>query len=563
MAVRTRAVRPRTVRTRTILTRMGRTVRTAMAAMTLFAFSIALVSPSNAQVVHADADYDASGFVTPAGMAPPELNGGIMQAGYYPSDASSCDSGGCDSGCCDSAGCDSGGCDSMYGSGNMYGSPGGMYGGQGGVFNGSGGMQGGMFRGSPGGLLSGGSAGGRTTGGVFGKLQDSSLACGGCGMGGCRLCNGLSNLRHMCIFCRGQGCSACQLKKDGGILGVLGGGFAGLANELRPYTEAGLCAQRWYDLSAEGMFLGHTTGGGSVGGLTSQGEGGPIVLGVGDADGGGELESGVRISGALMFGAGANIEGTWIGGHDWSSSASVSDPNAELFSFITDFGQDVVPLDDVDRSLSQSVSHSSEFDSVELNYRRRTVWPYCRFQGSWLVGLRYVRYDDGLIYRTRGETDNGNGTFLLRFLDSEENVENKMFGAQAGGDMWWNINPGVSLGIGGKLLWMKNDVDRRTRISANSLGPLATIGTANLTGGDQGGVFGGEFETKLVWRLSHSWTARTSYYLLAIDDVAFGSVNGDTIRTVANAAVAPTRDSTFRFDSLVVQGFSIGAEFAW
>ena len=145
MAVRTRAVRPRTVRTRTILTRMGRTVRTAMAAMTLFAFSIALVSPSNAQVVHADADYDASGFVTPAGMAPPELNGGIMPAGYYPSDASSCDSGGCDSGCCDSAGCDSGGCDSMYGSGNMYGSPGGMYGGQGGVFNGSGGMQGGMF----------------------------------------------------------------------------------------------------------------------------------------------------------------------------------------------------------------------------------------------------------------------------------------------------------------------------------------------------------------------------------------------------------------------------------
>ena len=125
----------------------------------------------------------------------------------------------------------------------------------------------------------------------------------------------------------------------------------------------------------------------------------------------------------------------------------------------------------------------------------------------------------------------------------------------------------MSLGVGLKALWLKNDLDRNELITANSIGPNATIGAASLRGGDQTGVFGGELEAKLVYRLSHSWTVRSSYYLLGLDDVAFGTANQNTILGVAtaiqNGATPPAKDTTFRFDSLTVQGFSVGAEYAW
>ncbi|WP_419189359.1 BBP7 family outer membrane beta-barrel protein [Stieleria marina] len=498
-----------------------------MAALVLSFGSLMANTQAQAQVVQADYDFQASGFVTPAGVKPPGSYNGIAPVGYYPSaDAASA----CDSGACDSGGCDS-------------------YGG-----------------GSSGDVFGGGNAN-AGCGGMLGQLGGGAMACGGCGRNGCGACKGLSNLRHMCLFCRGAGCSACQLCQENGILGLGAGGLLGALSSLRPYSEAGLCAQRWYDLSLEVMMLGHNTGSmGGLGGVTSRGAGGPIVLGSGDTSDGG-LEPGFRLSGAIMMGAGANIEATWVGGHEWEDTASVTDAGFGLFSFISDFGN--TPnngFDDTDRSSVQSLTTTSEFDSVELNYRRRTVWPYCRFQGSWLVGLRYVGYDDGLAYTTRGDVNNG-GAGRLRYFQSDDQTQNSMFGAQAGGDFWWNIVPGVSLGIGGKLGVLKNDIDARTNLRANSLGLNATPGTARGTFSDSDTTAMGEFEFKMVYRLSHSWTVRTSYYLLGIEDVAFGSVDPVAINQFVQSAGGSTPvvigERAFQFDSLVNHGFSVGAEYVW
>ncbi len=410
-------------------------VVTAMA----FALCVSIgVLPADAgppSVLHADADYEASGYVTPAGMVPPSMyEGGVMPVGYLAGRGSRCDAPGvCDSqGSCGSPTCGNG----NYGSG---------------LFDSGCSDCGGDCDGNCGG------------GGIF---NDCCLL--GKKKCGCRL-------RHLCLFCRGGGCSACQML--GSFLSPAS--MLAAMQTLRPYGEAGIHAQRWYDVSAEAVFLSHTNGG-LMGDLTSRGPGpippainppADIVLRLGDANGGDDLEAGMRLSAAVIFGAGANLEFTFMGGNEWESRAFVADDDPIFFSFISDFGTDPINgYDDTDRSILQSVDARSDFDTIEINYRRRTVGPYGRFQGSWLVGLRYLRFSNSLIYSTVGEVDNGNAIPDRRFFQSDDQIKNHLFGPQAGLDLWWNMTAGVNLGLGVKGAWVQNDFERRSVLSAQFAG---------------------------------------------------------------------------------------------
>ncbi|WP_197169131.1 hypothetical protein [Novipirellula galeiformis] len=513
--------------------------------LTLFAavgFALGLsLSPTQAQppsVVHADADYDASGYVTPAGMVPPSMyqgsalplgmSSGVMPVGFNgPVD------------------CDGGGNNGMF--------SGGMLGG--------GGCQNGYCEGG----CENGECGEDYDAGIFGRRARCRLlggrgfaanmtACGGCAHPGCRACGGLTNTRFFCMFCRGGGCEACQFLGRGYLLGAIG--------SLLPYQDAGRGAQRWYDLSAEALFLSHSTGNGS-GVVTTQGVSGTPVLSIGDADSD-DLEAGMRLSAAMIFGAGGNLEFTYMGGQEWDSTATVNDPTAQLYSVISDFG--VTPAggyDDTDQSLSQSLGNQSEFDSFELNYRRRTVGPYNRFQGSWLVGLRHIRYNDRLIYSAIGLDNNGVGGDR-RFFTSSDRNKNRLFGPQAGFDLWYNVMPGINLGFGLKGAWMQNDVKRDSFLAFNSEAPLATPGSVEFNDTDQDSTVMGEFETTLLYRLSHSWTVRSSYYLIGIDEVRFGAFDSQNIRNFAAAVPStPPNANRAQTDNLVIQGFSVGAEYIW
>lgn len=512
---------------------MHRMTQSKSAPVLLAAIALAIIAHGGIQragaqppsVMQANIDYDASGFVAPAGMVHPSMyqggmspnQGGVMPVGFFGGGASSC---GCDGGGCD------GGCDGGY---SGY----------------SGGGCGLNCGGSRCGLLG--------CGGVLGKLSGEGSACGGCGMQGCPACGGMSNLRHCCLFCRGEGCSFCQMFGKGYLLGAL--------HSLKPFGTC--CQQRWYDVSLEAMFLSHSNG--SLNGiLTTEGAaplppgspvpGNQIRLLLGDANGGDDLEAGARVSAAIIWGPGGNLEATYIGGQQWSSNASATDPAGQLFSFISDFGRlPIGGFDDTDRSVVQSVSNTSDFHSGELNYRRRTVGPYCRFQGSWLVGLRYVRYNDRLVYDTFGDT--------TRFFSSNDKLKNNLFGPQLGFDLWWNVCPGINFGMGMKGAWVQNDVKRSTTLFANSIGPLGTPDQVTVDSGDRFGTVMGDFELKLVYRCSHSWAARVSYYALAVDKAAFGTTDLATIDGFINNN--PITDPTLLRESLVVQGVSFGAEYTW
>ncbi|MCC9601638.1 BBP7 family outer membrane beta-barrel protein [Stieleria sp. JC731] len=387
------------------------------------------------------------------------------------------------------------------------------------------------------------------------------MVCGSCGGGGGCSCNSalgggglLGKMRSgggpACLFCRGAGCTACRELP----FGYAGSVVAGAVSMLRPYGEAQLCSQRWYDLSLEGMFLSREIGGGVPSVITTQGISGTPVLTL-DNVGEDDLEGGVRASAAFLWGPGGNIEGVYMGGNEWSGTASAVSSGNDLYSFISDFG--VTPAngyDDTDRSTTQSLVARSAFHSAELNYRRRTMFPYCRFQSSWLVGLRYVRYDDSLLYSTSVANDNS------RFFQSESSTKNHLFGPQAGFDFWWNVVPGVSLGVGSKAAWVQNDVDRKTFVSANSLGINATPGSTSLSDFDQDTTVMADFELKMIYRLTYSLTVRSSYYVMAIDDMVYGGLDKDTI---TNIFATTNVDRPFVYDDLVLQGFTVGAEYTW
>ncbi len=539
------------------------------------------------RVVQADLDFAASGYVTPAGMAMPTMYqgmvgalapntmapnvaasnsatsgtlpyGNVVPVGFQEPACDSADFGGrmnplmFDGGCdgCGEMGCD-GGCGGGLFSGGFLS--------HGCDSCGDGGCDGECEEECDGGIF--GCCGcsrcrmlGR--GGFLGRFGNRA-ACGGCAQQGCPYCGGLTNLRHMCLFCRGGGCEACQFLGRGYLLGAL--------RYLLPYRDAGRCAQRWYDLSLEGVGLTHNNvRSGNV--LTTRGTGAGAVPVLFQDDADASFEAGMRASVAMILGVGGNLEFTYMGTEGWDNNQTVTDPNANLFSFISDFG--VFPgaggFDDTDRSLSQSVSTESKFQSFELNYRRRTVGPYCRFQGSWLVGLRHLRFEDRFDYTTVGTVNNTGGANLLRFFSSSDRAKNRLFGPQAGFDVWYNMIPGVNLGFGAKGAWMQNDINRLTSITANSIAAGATPGTVRFDDGFKDTTVMGELEATMLYRLSHSWTVKTSYYMIAAQDIAFGTIEKQPILDFVdgNANTQAIQYKTL-FDDLIVHGFGIGAEYIW
>jgi hypothetical protein len=234
-----------------------------------------------------------------------------------------------------------------------------------------------------------------------------------------------------------------------------------------------------------------------------------------------------------------------MGGNQWNANAQATSATNDLFSFISDFGNPV--LDDVDESSSQSIGRQSELHSIELNYRRRTMGPYCRFQGSWLFGLRYLQFKNEMTYSTFNSA--------TRFFNSQDRVRNHMFGAQAGGDVWWNIHSGVRLGMGLKGAWVQNEIKRSFTVDANSIANTAINDTR------RGSDLMGEFELKFIWQFNHSWKFRTAYYAIAAEDIGFGSVDKNAVLSLqpGNTPIAPA----YLLDDLVVQGISFGTEYNW
>ena len=231
-----------------------------------------------------------------------------------------------------------------------------------------------------------------------------------------------------CGQCGGHGCQSCMLRDDFDLH---------LLRWLLPYGAGGCCAQRWYDINADVVFLGRDDVASSLD-YASDGIDGPRVLGINDL--GFDDVPGLRVSAAMQLGAGNSFESTYLGSFNWSDSASVTSGTDNLFSIISDFGQSPFGgFDDTDEAAYAALEYSSSFDSVELNYRQRWVAPNCKLQGSWLAGARYFYLTEEFRYATVSIARGG-------AMDYDIGVSNSLTGAQLGGDLWACIMPGLSIG---------------------------------------------------------------------------------------------------------------------
>ena len=370
---------------------------------------------------------------------------------------------------------------------------------------------------------------------------------------GCPDCGGPCGLG-----CGGRACTDMFGRDRCGLLGAIGGMLGQCRGKLRPYGEGGIATQRWFDVYAEAMFLTRTKGASNFN-TSSLGAGsGNYVLGTDQVDLN-QAQAGLSLQLNIQTGPGSNFEVVYFGLNDWDASAQVtSPPPGSLFSFISDFG--VTPsggFDDTDRSLVHSLNYSSKLNNGEINFRRRWAEPYGFYQGSFLMGVRYLDLDEQIIFSARGENNDTFASNGLRFADYTTNTQNSLVGFQVGADLWYNLFPGVKVGVEGKTGVYNNRAHQNTNITANSILALDEEVLSNRV------AYITQLSTQLYYRLNYKWAVRTSYQVIYVDGVALAAEN---LNATPPSTFLPnsTRTASISNDAeIVLQGFTIGAEYTW
>jgi len=377
----------------------------------------------------------------------------------------------------------------------------------------------------------------------------------------------------------GQGCGPLGCNGgtfgDGRYLRDLFGGCQGrfrglLGSILTPYGEGGVASQRWFDISVDATAFRRDNSIGAFN-FSSQDIGpGNIVLSSNDV-GLDDYRAGLALQANIQCGPGSNLEVAYFGLNKWNESATVnSTPSGSptLFSYISNFGQSPPDgFDDPDRSLTHSLNYQSTFNNGEVNFRRRWVEPSGFLQGSFLAGIRYFQLDETLTFRARGENNNSAADNGPRFFDSETETSNQLTGFQVGGDLWANLVPGIKVGTELKSGVYGNHGIQETRIFANSLGSSQSSGVPaiNERASDGRTAYLTQWSVSGIYRLSYSWTVRSSYQLIYVDNVALAPENVNSQAPgLLSGNSSQVRNVRINNDGEVLYtGFTVGAEYLW
>lgn len=355
-----------------------------------------------------------------------------------------------------------------------------------------------------------------------------------------------------CDYCGGAGCPHCP-----GLRGGHGGLFHDLFGWLAPYPDGGCGAPRWFDYSLEYMYLNRETTVSPNINLTSAGVAGPTVLSTDELDF--NASHSFRFTAMLQAGAGSNWEFNYFGLHFFNAEASVSDDTNSLFSVFSDFGTNpFLGFEGTDESDFQAVRYNSDFDNFEINFRQRWTAPNCRYQGSWLVGVRYFKLEENFLYLTEGDTFNGipGPRQQIAFVTD---VNNSLTGAQIGGDLWACIVPGIKIGGELKVGVYGNHAGVDNLILSSAVpAPFEE----DLNRNDV--AFVGEANFQALYRINYNWTLKFGYTLLYVDGVALAPNN---FNTTPPAVLFPTPENRVAFidtnSSVFYHGFTGGLEFLW
>ncbi len=364
--------------------------------------------------------------------------------------------------------------------------------------------------------------------------------------------------------------------REGGIHDRYGRSYRGFRYNIRdwlaskrgvflPYGEGGVATQRWYDVSLGTIVLARTTGAANHA-FSSEGINGPRVLTADmvDLD---QARAGLSAQINIQTGAGSNLEFVYFGLNDWDQTAYAQSNTAppNLYSFFSDFG--LFPpggdgFDDSDRSYLHRLDYSSELHNTEINFRRRWVEPQGFWQGSFLGGVRYLDISEKARFQANGENNNTAANNGPRFFDYGVKTENALVGFQLGGDLWYNLIPGVKVGGELKSGIYNNNTSQSTNIFANSL-PGSGIPEIRERFDKDDVAFVTELSAHLWYRLNYSWAFKTSYNWMYVDGVSLAAENFNSTPPSVFLPNAQRVVSINNDAEIIYQGFSLSAEYMW
>jgi hypothetical protein len=378
---------------------------------------------------------------------------------------------------------------------------------------------------------------------------------------------GMGPIDTGCPYCGGRGCDACQHlrgphKRDGLLGGVYSGFCADLCGLIGPYPDGGCAAIRWFDVAVDYMSLRRDDAGSNIMFASSVLGGPDAALETNDIDF--DYEPSFRFTGVFQAGPGSNVEFTYYGLFNYNEAVDARSPTNELFSVYTNFGTIPVVggLPETDFSNLQRIEYSSTFDSFEVNFRQRWISANCRYQGSWLFGVRHFILDENFRYFTRSGVAAGLDPLVAAQSNTTVSTGNNLTGAQLGGDIWICLVPGLRLGVEGKAGVYGNNMNANTTITVNTLLPPDDVFREHLDDTDV--AFIGDANFLLTYRLSYQWTLRGGYQLLYVDGVALASENfNPTLPNLANVNGLIRQPAVNDNGNVFYHGWNVGLEFNW
>jgi hypothetical protein len=326
-----------------------------------------------------------------------------------------------------------------------------------------------------------------------------------------------------------------------------GGGLRGL---LGPFF-AGASGPRWFDASVEYLYMWRENHA-SFQPFTSNGIAGNappnIVLDSEDLDYSGI--SGVRVFLRHEVGAKTTLEGGYFGIYGSHASAAATSANDNLFSVFSDFGNNPFQgFGATDRSDLQRIRSESMLNSVELNLRRQWMGGYGWLQGSWLMGVRYLSFNDSLSLFTHSTYNNAS-------LDYDVQTYNDMIGFQLGGDAYVSVLPGLLVGGEVKTGIYGNQAVQNTNIASGSLNTREHADTGAAS-------FVGDARVMAIWQVRPSFSITGGYQVLVLDGVALGVENFNATPPMGNPSARENSVFIDNNGTAFYHGFFAGAEWMW
>lgn len=280
------------------------------------------------------------------------------------------------------------------------------------------------------------------------------------------------------------------------------------------------------------------------------------------------FDPGVRLMIGFRLGDAWRIEGGYMGSYSWSDSAEVrftDDSSGNLLSPFSSFGDalgrpgldtlssaDFQPVDGLDFNELARVAFTSQFNTAEINLRRRLPDISTRrvaAETSLLVGLRHIQVSESLAYTSESPVPAPTVRNAVDVL-----TENDLFGLQIGGTAQFLVGPQTWIDFEAKGAMLFGQAEKSVSAEFDEFGGAL----ADVMGSEDVTAFLGDLSLQFNYQFAPSFTLKAGYNAFFLSGVALAGDNLND-RVTALQAGSTTVDHAGR---IVYHGPSLGLVWA-